>query len=1551
MTKFGPHVEQLAAVAASGSGRLVAIGGYRDSDAVETSRVHLLSAPKWSPVSIELRSAASALAFAGDLLIVGGSDGALTGYDAQGEEPSRRFRGEGAHEGAVLAIACRTRDEGDASSSDLVATAGEDGVLRLYQLAGGIESAGTRKLSSRPLRAVAIDPDGRYVAAAGDDGVIRSVPLDSEQGFEGAAVREMPCGEGGIGALCFPGDGRVVAGCGDGSIRVCFLEGAVDEENRSGDAAHSAAVRALIYSARLTDKADRELERRLLSVSEDGTVKAWQLDSRRKPRTTEVSSLLRGAALLSGSPRAKADKRGGTLAVIDDKRQLHLYQVSETAELASPETLLSELARLAEDLRASKDEVREAAVKALSELPEDAARVLLDRALSSDKKPEIRRLAAKHIGAGGRRLSRPALRTALDDGDVDTRRAAFEALLAIEKDAPLAALKAALGSKHEGIRLEAVKRLPALRDVSPLVPGLIADRLRDDHKRVRAAALDALSELEPPQSLEPIRVALARGPEDVRAEAVTRLGLGAESASSLAAEQSSAASDRAAVDRLLEGALDDADDKVRSVAFLVSLATRASLSARLKAADQHTAKALAELEKRGAFTSKQPADTINDADLEPLFAAIASRSADTALRGARCLALLGDSRAVGALLQLSREPDAAMRRYVVEALTCAAKRMPGDDRVVTRLSWLLDDADATVRHTAFEALAELAKPDGARGELELGALALRGGFDDTRVSGLSLLVKFGGDGEHAKATSLHARADALLGDALDDEAAQVRAKALATLKTWHSKDIRVALERAAASRHADIRRKVVGDLESRKEGWARELLLSLCADASADVGLAAYKAATKNKGDAKRPEPHLSAMSSPRPSVRAAGAKGCVESDAAALRKRLVELLDEEHGEVFIAAIEAIDKLLPDDQQAFALAFSSIFYELRVRAGELCGKRRDRRAVEPMKKLLTLPKSDINRPSDALRQRAARAVADVGDPAAITFYVALLDDEDSTVREMGGRGLATACRPGEEQPLVDALSHGDLAVRSWAAEGLAKLGDPRAIPVLAGTQRHEHRPIRIGALLSFVALGPDGVRGILQGLEDADREIQDLVFAVIVARDVALARAGLAPDLLLSALSSAHPEIRFAAARALEARIAAADGTAGAEELGVWASELVGPQKLERVSDMKDWPQESEQAALRNVVVSALASDHPALRYAAAQVLALRGQPLAYFREAARLRGPSGEARWVPHTNWEDGEARAPRKRDWVRRIFGAGRSAAATAPAAARGAESSGTLRALAAIGVLSAAADAGQGDDSLVGAGGKRLVFGTFAGLVRQAPPSGDADETHRVRRDALARLAVLGADGAVGRDAVLPVIRRALSDPNHLVRKAALAALRELYEADSLEPLALALEAEAADVGRGAVDELLAAAQSQSDATQQRASALVKGALEAPSAEVRRYALERLPRLYEQGSLEPWLLALECSQADVRLAVVDRLIDARDERVAAALGRALESDHEDLRMKAAVALARRGDARTVDVLAGFLRSEEARQLAAAIEALVELARAPRADGDEAA
>ncbi len=1421
MADFRPHLERLTAVAGSPSGRCVAIGGRRDAANVAGSTVHVFGGKKLEPRhAIDVAAPVTALAFAGeDRLFVADEGGGLTTYDLSGDRPTLGA----AHSGPkTLALAADER----------VYAAREDGSVLVFD-ANGTELS-SFALSKEPLRAITFDPSSETIAVGGDEGVVFAV--------RGGEPRRMPCGEGGVRSIAFTGDGRVAVGCGDGSVRLCFLEGAVDEEDRSGDQAHRGPVAALFVGPG-----------RLHSVGQDGNLASWFVDSRRKPKITEVGGTLTSGVLLDAE----------RIALVGEDRRLTIVGLDDKGTPHQTKRYGSAFERLLADLGARGNQARLDAVMMLQGLAEDEARELLDRALTQDRDAEVRKAAAVAIGHGERRRSRAALKSALDDADANARRAAFDALATIDARTPVGPLTAALGSRHADLRKLAVERLPSHRAASPLVPGLVARSLSDADDDVRKAALESLFTLERDTPLAAAEVALDRGPPDVRKATLLRL----------ARANLSATSDG---QHLVERSLDDDDASIRRTAFYVAVAARPRLAARLAAVDPDAAKALEVIGTAAADGAPE------EADLVPLFAALACRRADAALLGAARLAALGDLRAVGALLQLSRESKEEVRAMVVAPLRIAARAIPNDDRATARLSWLLDDSSEKIANAAFEALLDLAG-EGADARLDLAALALDAGRDDIRSRSLELVVAAQGE----------PRADELLGRALDDESSKVRTEALRTLLAWHSDDLQPALRRGASSRHADVRRSVVDRLAKAEGEWARRLLLALVADASADVGLAALTAITKDEAEQTKSDVFLMALHSPRPAVRAAGCKGCRRAPAEDLRARLLELITEEHRDVHLAAIEAADALFHRDVEPYRRAFASVFFELRVRAAELLGKRRDKRAVEPMKALLRIPKIAFDRPTDDLRARAARALADVGDPSVIPFYISLLDDEDGTVREMGARGLATACRPGREKPLVDALAHADMAVRSWAAEGLARLGDDRAAVVLAGTLTHEHRPLRVGAILGFVALGPDGVRGLLAGLQDPDREVADLVLAIVVARDIALAQAGLVPDLLVLALSSAHPEVRFAAARALETRT-------DVETIGDVARSMVGPKPPERGAKPKDLPSEEEQTRLLSVVVAALASDNPEQRYAAARVLELRATPKGYWREARRLASPGGGER--PHTNWED-ESRTRTKKGWLRRLFARGE-------------------------------AQPGPVDE---------VLFGTYAGLVRQAPPEGQADETHRVRRDSVARLVALSSLASVGRDAVLPIVRRALSDPHHLVRRRAQTALTELYPDDPITPLLLSLDSSADDVGRAAVDLVIERALDGDQAARE----LAPRTLAAKSRDARAHALSRLPRLFEEGSLEPWFIALDSPFADVRRLVVDRLAalpnaDGHEARIRTALGRALESDHEDLRMQAARSLARRGDPRTADVFAGFLRSDDERTASHAIEGLVTLASA---------
>ncbi len=1475
MAQAAGHFERVRALAVSA--RLVAIGGVRARSTSQLTVYDFIS--EKVEHTIDVPAHVLGLTATEDAFVAACSDGKLRVYDAKGGKLVREIS---AHTGAANAVTVH---------GELVASAGNDGAVRVYTLKDG-KRVHELALSSRPLRAVAVDPEGEAFAGAGDDGVVRVVwPGRKEDGR-----REMSGHDGGVTCLVFtPADGRLISGGEDGTIRLWYLAGDVDADVRGkDDSGHAGGVTALVFVPAKDPKDAAVVGERFASAGVDGKVRVWRVSERRKPRSFETAEPIYALAFAA---RTGAQAVGSLLAA-GDARTIFGYAFDAQS---SPTDRAFQFAHgfeaMSEGLGAPAKARRETTIKTLAALEEPEALELLIRALSSDRDPDVRALAATEIAGHNRRGARKALRERLDDDHATPRAQAFAALQKLESDTPLTPPRAALESKFADVRALAIRALVPLAAASPLATGLVASALDDEDASVRRAALAGLVAIHPKKSAEPLRVAFDRGAPDVRAEVLVR---GARTTK-----------DDPAFTPLVGKGLDDAEPDVRRIAFVVTALAEPGLVAWLEANDEAFVRAMQDVLRRAKELDSEaegkPAGKITDAELaevrktfgsrvaapaaieekqrEPLLAALACRTADTSLRGARGLALLGDMRALGALLTISRDADPSLRRDSAFALAALS-----DPRAKRRIVWMLNDADPTVRDAAFQCATKL-EPDA----LALARAALHGSEEDVRVRGLDVLVKQG-----HKAGEV---AETLLGDSLEDEAAKVRGEAFRTLWAWHTKDPLVVLDRALTGRFPDLRLRAVTELAQRAKDdpAALERLAKAVGDRDAGVGKAAYDATRKTKGEGEA-DTYLAAFASTQPSIRALGAKDSVKAPVEKVRSGLTKLLEDVESSVRNAAIEALDELLPKEPGPLHVGLQSSFLDLRVRAAELLAIRRDDQIVNPMQALIADKDLLKRMPEIApLRQRASMALASLGAPKLLRYFgTELIKDDDPIVREQAARGVSNASRRGEEGFLLDLLGHVEVAVRSWAAEGLARLGDPRALPVLTGTLRHEHPPIRVGAVLSFAALGPEGYGGMLQGLEDPSREVQRIVLSIILARDLRAFRKQDAPELLTSALSSERPEVRFAAARAIELRI----------EPDAYTEHLVAvlmPEVPEKAADMAKWPNEETRARLMVGLAEALAGDRPEQRYAAAQALRLRDRPLDYFREVQRataLRAVS--APWVPETaprvTAPEGEARKG-PLALLRKLFASGadadKDAAATVPTVAPDEQKRLRL-----------------------------LAFGAYVGLLRQA--TGD-DEGHRVRRDAIDRIVDLATAKHISVASVTPALARALDDPHHLVRKSAFSALERVYGADVETPLSLALASSSADVVKAACDQLA----TRGDAGKAR----IQRVLDSNVAEARKYAFELLERLSPKGSAEPLLAALESQHTDVRIGVLERLATSMDPRVAAALSKALESDHDDLRLRAAELLANRKDDRAVDVLATALRSDDEAISARARAALAKL------------
>lgn len=153
-------------------------------------------------------------------------------------------------------------------------------------------------------------------------------------------------------------------------------------------------MRGLLFSAALNDEQGRPLPRRLFSLGEDGELKVWTLDQRRKPRTVPVPGATPTLALFDSLPQVKPEQRGGLLVAVTEQRQIWLSAVDQNGNLSgSAETWDSRLQRLLDEVKANRSS--SATLDALAQLAEDEARTPGIRARSGFSARATHRSRAK----------------------------------------------------------------------------------------------------------------------------------------------------------------------------------------------------------------------------------------------------------------------------------------------------------------------------------------------------------------------------------------------------------------------------------------------------------------------------------------------------------------------------------------------------------------------------------------------------------------------------------------------------------------------------------------------------------------------------------------------------------------------------------------------------------------------------------------------------------------------------------------------------------------------------------------------------------------------------------------------------------------------------------------------------------------------------------------------------------------------------------------------------------------------------------------------------
>jgi len=117
-----------------------------------------------------------------------------------------------------------------------------------------------------------------------------------------------------------------------------------------------------------------------------------------------------------------------------------------------------------------------------------------------------------------------------------------------------------------------------------------------------------------------------------------------------------------------------------------------------------------------------------------------------------------------------------------------------------------------------------------------------------------------------------------------------------------------------------------------------------------------------------------------------------------------------------------------------------------------------------------------------VRNFAARALGNIGDPEALNPLIKALSDKHVLVRCSAARALGRLGDARAVDPLVNALENNDFLVQRSAAEALGELGDLKAVDPLINALGNEDSYIQTGAANALARIGQAAIHKLVAKL-------------------------------------------------------------------------------------------------------------------------------------------------------------------------------------------------------------------------------------------------------------------------------------------------------------------------------------------------------------------------------------------------------------------------------------------------------------------------------------
>lgn len=945
---------------------------------------------------------------------------------------------------------------------------------------------------------LAADKTGSWLVAGTNKGTVAAFDGQDKEEFEPAESDRLH--DGAVTALLFePEELRFFSAGADNKLLSTFARGRLEPEDKGRGNNHEDLVTAMLLVP-----GDR-----FVTGSRDATLKTWPRAGAVKPAT-----LKEGCGKVVGLATVTVYNQPHVAALCDDN-SIRLFKLEADGRFGeepgprvygATDWVKNELGQQHDPKR------RERALKTLMEWKDSASIELVGERIDKDPDHQLQFLATKLLSESDHPRVGKILEKAISHANGKVRVQAFLGLFRPLKP-DFGPIDLALKTGQADVGTLAVKALEPLAKTDDQALTRLVDALNAPTWDVRKTALESLEAVFDKNSPQASLTALGSKHGDVRARALTR------------AFERGLLSDPA-VQSAIRRRLEDEDTGVRKVAFLLSVASHSQLALVLRAADTELNRQLNELEKAersDRAAPEVPADArsrLTPTDYDVLLQATASRALDTCLRGARGLAVLGDPRAFGLLLQLSRENDTTARVEVCRALAAL-----DDERAVNRLRSLLFDQEASVRDAAYTALLKIFD----KSPLSVAEAGLTAANEDVRRRGLETLIQF----VRKKAPKAAGEPGwDLLIRALNDSTPGVRSEAFKSVLNLKiggggPDTLRFTLQ----SIHPDVRREALTEVTAQeKEEWATPLLYEFFNDPDAGLRAEAFNFATKKNKEIGVLE---TALRSRFPDTRKLAVEGLIKKHSKAAQQVLLQAIVDSDRDVRLLAIKA---LVDDDARGpLQVAMGSPLPDVRVRAAAALAKHGDTTALPVLRELATAPEPEQKeRVADWLEVAglALDGLAELGDPAALPEIVPLLESRHGGLRNSAAAALVWTARSDTASSLRQAMQSSEAGVKHRAALGLAFLGDATVAPLI--------RSEAAGSVLTpsdqftaMVALGDAAGTATTVFLDHPDEPLRNRALLVLMLLE--LKDTDGVPEKCLECLSANGPRFRLSGAQALEA--------------------------------------------------------------------------------------------------------------------------------------------------------------------------------------------------------------------------------------------------------------------------------------------------------------------------------------------------------------------------------------------------------------------------------